>query len=47
MIKTYIEGFFNPNICFRKYFTEEETVNIVRDIAAALQFLHSKGIAHR
>jgi len=34
-------------ISTRKYFTEEETVNIVRDIAAALQFLHSKGIAHR
>ena len=32
---------------FRKYFTEEETVEIIRDIAAALEFLHSKGIAHR
>merc|ERR1711953_1203976 len=34
-------------ISTRKYFTEEETVHIVRDIAAALEFLHSKGIAHR
>merc|ERR1712001_541740 len=34
-------------ISTRKYFTEEETVDIVRDIAAALEFLHSKGIAHR
>jgi len=34
-------------IASRKYFTEEETVNIIRDIAAALEFLHSKGIAHR
>merc|ERR1719436_1765129 len=31
----------------RKCFTEEETIEIVRDIAAALEFLHSKGIAHR
>ena len=31
----------------RKFFTEEETIEIVRDIAAALEFLHSKGIAHR
>merc|ERR1712214_231540 len=34
-------------IATRKYFTEEETVEIIRDIAAALEFLHSKGIAHR
>merc|ERR1711971_1528761 len=34
-------------ISTRKYFTEAETVLIVRDIAAALEFLHSKGIAHR
>jgi len=34
-------------IAKRKFFTEEETVEIVRDIAAALEFLHSKGIAHR
>ena len=37
----------NDLFLFRKYFTEEETVNIIRDIAAALEFLHSKGIAHR
>ena len=34
-------------IATRKYFTEEETVEIIRDIASALEFLHSKGIAHR
>merc|ERR1712066_543683 len=34
-------------IAKRKFFTEEETIEIVRDIAAALEFLHSKGIAHR
>jgi len=34
-------------IAERKFFTEEETIEIVRDIAAALEFLHSKGIAHR
>jgi len=34
-------------IARRKFFTEEETIEIVRDIAAALEFLHSKGIAHR
>merc|ERR1711988_1893710 len=34
-------------IASRKYFTEEETIEIIRDIAAALEFLHSKGIAHR
>merc|ERR1719499_190430 len=34
-------------IASRKFFTEEETIEIVRDIAAALEFLHSKGIAHR
>merc|ERR1719415_294473 len=34
-------------IAERKFFTEEETVEIIRDIAAALEFLHSKGIAHR
>jgi len=34
-------------IASRKYFTEVETVDIIRDIAAALEFLHSKGIAHR
>merc|ERR1712055_855662 len=31
----------------RKYFTEQEAANIIRDVAAALEFLHSKGIAHR
>merc|ERR1712241_892528 len=31
----------------RKYFTELEAANIIRDVAAALEFLHSKGIAHR
>merc|ERR1719400_1112519 len=31
----------------RKYFTEREAANIIRDVASALEFLHSKGIAHR
>merc|ERR1712183_1217217 len=31
----------------RKFFTEEETIEIVADVASALEFLHSKGIAHR
>merc|ERR1711942_245520 len=31
----------------RKYFTEQEAANIIRDVAEALSFLHSKGIAHR
>merc|ERR1712223_705446 len=31
----------------RKYFTELEAANIIRDVASALEFLHSKGIADR
>jgi len=31
----------------RKYFTEQEAAHIIRDVAEALSFLHSKGIAHR
>merc|ERR1719415_332935 len=31
----------------RKHFTEQEAASIIRDVAAALEFLHSKGIAHR
>ena len=43
------KNIFNSFLLFssRKFFTEEETIEIVRDIAAALEFLHSKGIAHR
>jgi hypothetical protein len=32
-------------IC-RKYFTEREAALIVRDVASALEFLHSKGQYH-
>jgi hypothetical protein len=28
---------------YRKYFTEREAALIVRDVASALEFLHSKG----
>merc|ERR1711944_355821 len=31
----------------RKFFTESEGSSIVRNLAEALQFLHSRGIAHR
>lgn len=31
----------------RVHFTEFEAAQVVRDIAAALKFLHDKGIAHR
>lgn len=31
----------------RKFFTEQEAAAVISDIAAALEFLHSKGIAHR
>merc|ERR1711953_814192 len=31
----------------RKFFSEREAAQIVRDVASALQFLHAKGIAHR
>lgn len=31
----------------RVYFTEEEAANVTRDIAAALKFLHERGVAHR
>merc|ERR1712013_969293 len=30
----------------RKFFTEQEAAYIIRDVASALEFLHSKGIAH-
>lgn len=31
----------------RKHFNEREASRVVRDVAAALDFLHTKGIAHR
>merc|ERR1712045_385390 len=31
----------------RKYFTENEAAYVISDVASALEFLHSKGIAHR
>merc|ERR1712244_145020 len=31
----------------RKFFTESEASTIVRNLAEAIQFLHSRGIAHR
>jgi len=31
----------------RKFFTEQEAAAVIADVAAALEFLHSKGIAHR
>merc|ERR1712117_364496 len=31
----------------RKFFTEQEAAYIIRDVASALEFLHSKGSAHR
>ncbi len=32
-----------PIFIYRKYFTEREAALIVRDVASALEFLHSKG----
>lgn len=31
----------------RSHFSEREACEIIRDLASALEFLHSKGIAHR
>jgi len=31
----------------RKFFTEQDAALVIKDVAAALEFLHSKGIAHR
>ena len=47
MFEKITGGQLLDRIATRRYFTEEETVEIIRDIAGALEFLHSKGIAHR
>ncbi|KAK6484602.1 MAP kinase-interacting serine/threonine-protein kinase 1 isoform X1 [Huso huso] len=40
-------GSILTHIQSRKHFDEREASRVVRDIAAALDFLHTKGIAHR
>ncbi|XP_074236860.1 MAP kinase-interacting serine/threonine-protein kinase 1 isoform X7 [Saimiri boliviensis] len=41
------EGSILAHIQKQKHFNEREASRVVRDVAAALDFLHTKGIAHR